>query len=213
MADFKYSIGDMVVYVHCGESYNKYAEMAEHMGLLDSWQVSGNTVIPEGSVGRVIARSQHLNPDDKALVYMVSFDGVLKLITERGITLNTNIKPLLKTGMLVIDGRGKVGMVLLDTKDGDIISGEFCCSLGSFSDNLERKVHEGFDCNIMEVRQPRYNENYLCRSGGLTKAYSVADKVWKRPNRLIEFEGKEYTKSELLELNMRLARIVSGLDK
>lgn len=66
----------------------------------------------------------------------------------------------LKTGMVVELRNGKKGMVLLDTKDGDIISGEYYGRLLSyFREDLTSDI--SIDYDIIKIYQPEAISYYL----------------------------------------------------
>lgn len=99
----------------------------------------------------------------------------------------------LKTGMWVQLRYGAMAMVLLGTKDGDILSGETWCPLKAYNEDLIRtdEVIEQNSCDIVRVHQPLDNASYCGR--GLKDIFNVmhSDLIWERK------ETKEMTVAEI----------------
>ena len=76
---------------------------------------------------------------------------------------NNNFKKSdLKTGMWVENRNGILAMVLLGTKNGDIISGQTWCPLAEYRENLLRNdISIKTDYDIVKVYQPKSNSDYL----------------------------------------------------
>lgn len=68
-------------------------------------------------------------------------------------------KSELQTGMWVKLRKGSLGMVLLNTKNGDIISGQTWMPLKNFNDDLISDSRSDYD--VIEVYQPEHNCNYI----------------------------------------------------
>jgi len=62
--------------------------------------------------------------------------------------------------MWVICENGEKGMILLDTNNGDIISGDkLWCPLSNYDEKLKQTMpYEGFD--IVKIIQPTHNKDY-----------------------------------------------------
>lgn len=75
---------------------------------------------------------------------------------------NVFTKKDLKTGMIVRTKDNKLAMVLLNTNNGDIVSGkDYWCPLDTYLDNLKYEHDFAPEADILEVYQPYNNCDYL----------------------------------------------------
>lgn len=65
----------------------------------------------------------------------------------------------LKTGMILEDSEGQMAHVLLNTKDGDIVSGDYWLPLSTIPENLNDGNNANV-YNITKVHQPLSNKDY-----------------------------------------------------
>lgn len=79
----------------------------------------------------------------------------------------------LKTGMIIEDSNGQKGMVLLNTANGDIVSGETWCPLDSLCKDLTQINYDGHTINA--VYQPDSNMSYGYENWGRGAL------LWRRP--------------------------------
>lgn len=91
---------------------------------------------------------------------------------------NVFTKKDLKTGMIVRTKDNKLAMVLLNTNNGDIVSGkDYWCPLNSYLDNLTYVYDYAPEADILEVYQPYNNSDYL-GTGGLN--LDSCELIWQR---------------------------------
>lgn len=93
-------------------------------------------------------------------------------------------KDMLKTGMWIETRNGEKGIVLLNTVDGDLVSGETWFPLDSVNHNLKRKDNSDSPYDIVKIYSPNCNHNYYNFNP------SINELLWQRP------EPKHYTISE-----------------
>ena len=115
----------------------------------------------------------------------------------------------LKTGMVLVSKDGRISMVLRDTINGDIISGEIWKPLEDVRMYGTREDGSGFDYDIIEVWQPTGNRFFLGDSYCIGETSLNTDNcilVWKyveQPKRkkmtLEEVEEKLGYKIEIIE--------------
>jgi len=86
----------------------------------------------------------------------------------------------LKTGMILETVGGKLAMVLLNTANGDIISGEAWAPLPDKPVFLEEWKNDPYsrDHAIQSVYQPQSNMDYLGGNGKLTR--NGVREIWRR---------------------------------
>jgi len=89
-------------------------------------------------------------------------------------------KENLKTGMVVELRNSDKAMVLLGTKNGDILSGETWCSLEVYNNNLVRTELVGIEnyTDIMKIYQPMSNMQYLNKNTMFS--YEHMELIWER---------------------------------
>jgi hypothetical protein len=94
----------------------------------------------------------------------------------------------LKTGMWVETRDGKLAMVLLNTENGNIISGKTWMPLDSINENLEYKYEEK-NYDIVKIYQPIFNRDYLNDS----ETYENANRtlIWEREKPTKEISSTE----------------------
>ena len=81
----------------------------------------------------------------------------------------------LKTGMWVVSKNGAKGIIMLDTNDGDIISGDtLWCNLKSYNDDLRTYLS---DFDIVKVLQPKCPQDYFNLNIYQEDTYKV---IWQR---------------------------------
>lgn len=82
----------------------------------------------------------------------------------------------LKTGMWVVCKNEAKGIIMLDTKDGDIISGDtLWCSLESYDEDLRADLISDFD--IVKILQPKCPQDYFNFHIDQEDNYKV---IWQR---------------------------------
>ena len=86
----------------------------------------------------------------------------------------------LKTGMILKFSNGELGMVLLGTADGDIISGETWFPLENHTDE-ELFGHSDIYGLVVTVYQPKAPRDYLSGGIELNNEYRV---LWERPKEM-----------------------------
>lgn len=94
----------------------------------------------------------------------------------------------LKTGMIVEFDSGKIGMVLLGTNNGDIISGQTSINLDDLTNELESIDGFYYDLKIVKIHQPFSNSDYL--SYGLIRDHYIAWEC-KKPKQMTLSEVEE----------------------
>lgn len=115
----------------------------------------------------------------------------------------------LKTGMILVSKNGSISMVLRDTANGDIISGEIWKPLEDVTMYGTREDGSGFDYDIIEVWQPTGNRFFLGDSNRIGETSLNTDNcilVWRcveQPKRkkmtLEEVEEELGYKIEIIE--------------
>ena len=93
----------------------------------------------------------------------------------------------LKTGTILEFVGGELGMVLLGTKNGDIVSGSTWFPLEDYSDK-EMFINIDHYASVKAVYQPRYNKDYLKKGVSIGRDFIT---VWKRT------EPKEMTLADI----------------
>jgi len=89
------------------------------------------------------------------------------------------IKQELKTGMILEFNNGDKAMVLLNTNNGDIFSGDTWSTLDSFNDNLEFKKDTNFTY-VIKIYQPKNNIDYLQK--GINTSFLSCNLIWEKSN-------------------------------
>lgn len=147
----------------------------------------------------------HANyPEEDATIY------TYEQIMEKD--MNTFSKKDLKTGMILVQGNGQTGMVLLGTANGDIVSGSTWYPLTSIDEDLTK--HYGREYDIVEVWQPRYNNDYLGHWAKPDLTHGC-EKIWERKPELTPDQIKQQelqarydaAKKELEELGKALGTV------
>lgn len=114
----------------------------------------------------------------------------------------------LKTGMWVICKNGNRGMVLLNTKDGDIVSGDTnWFPLDSYNNELKYPNSDFSEFDIVKIVQPSANTYYY----NIDRDFKLQT-LWERNNSIdihitAEIENIEEIKNTIDELQDKLSNL------
>lgn len=169
---YEFQIGDIVTGLHRGQwlkDYNAEILKIRENGRVDLKVIEEDRIYTDvwylDELKLVKAKEKIQLPQTKTLP-----------LEEDKSSENTFTKSMLKTGMWVETKAGQLGMVLLGTKNGDIISGTTWCYLNEYKEDLTRpNIDWG---NIVKIYQPKTNESYY----NFTSDRSIdSELIWTRP--------------------------------
>lgn len=119
----------------------------------------------------------------------------------------TFTKSDLKTGMVLKLHDGEIVMVLKDTNNGDIVSGQTWMPLSAFRDDLTYRHTCEADSDIVQVYQPGTNAEYL--GNGLCIGQSSL--IWQRTEKSPAQIKLEQLEAEQRTLADKIAEVRRGL--